>query len=112
MLPWARGLAVRMAAWMQSLGLRGLFLAALHHLQNQQNQFEIGERLHVSAWYCFATMGPTLCDRLDDPSGSRPAHVLASGDHFWPCQAPAPIGAAAAVSQHLRFSQKQYDNND
>ena len=38
MLPWARGLAIlyttRMAAWMPSLGLRGLFLAALHHLQN------------------------------------------------------------------------------
>ena len=38
-LPWARGLAVlfttRMTAWMPSLGLRGLFLAELHHSQNQ-----------------------------------------------------------------------------
>ena len=82
MLPWARGLAVlyttRMAAWTPSLGLRGLFLAALHHSQNQKNRFE----LHVVAWYCFAPMGPTLCARLDDPSCSQRAHSWPQGTTF------------------------------
>ena len=68
----------RLAAWTPSLCLRGLFLAALHHSQNQCNRFE----LHVSAWYCFAPMGPTLCTRLDDPSGSRPAHSWPQGTTF------------------------------
>ena len=49
MLPWARALAVlyttRMAAWTPSLGLRGLFLAALPQSQNQIKSN--GERFHV-----------------------------------------------------------------
>jgi hypothetical protein len=39
MLPWARGFAIlyttRVAAWMPSLSLGGLFLAVLRHSQNQ-----------------------------------------------------------------------------
>ena len=69
----------RMAAWTPRLGLRGLFLAALHHSRNQSNRFENGERFHVIAWYCFAPMGPTLCVRLDDPSGSMNALVWPQG---------------------------------
>ena len=95
MLPWAQALALlyttRMAAWTPSLGLRGLFLAALHHSQNQIKSN--GERFHVITWYCFALMGPTLCARLDDPYGSLKfpeCPRLASGGHFRPCQTPAP----------------------
>ena len=79
----------RMAAWIPSLGLKGLFLAALHHSQNQQNRFENGEGLHVSAWYCFSPMGPTLCARLDDPSGSLNPHFRPHGTTF--CRARPPI---------------------
>jgi hypothetical protein len=70
MMPRARGFEIlykiRMAAWMQSLGLTGLFLAALCHSQNKLKRFEGGERFHVSTWsrYCFALIGPTLCDPI------------------------------------------------
>ena len=84
MLPWARALAVlyttRMAAWTPSLGLRGLFLAALPHSQNQIKSN--GERFHVIAWYCFAPMGLTLCACLDDPYGSPNARVWPQGGTF------------------------------
>ena len=110
MLPWARALAVlyttRMAAWTPSLGVRGLFLAALPQLQNQIKSN--GERFHVITWYCFAPMGPTLCACLDDPYGSLNARVWPQGGTFGrarpPSDGPASpaTGAAAVLSLSCR----------
>ncbi len=55
----------------------------------------------MNALYYFAPMGPTLCTRLDDSSGSLQwpcMPIFGLGDHFRPSQAPAPTGAAAVSS--------------
>ena len=73
MLPWARGLAVlyttRRAAWMPSLGLRELLLAALHHSQNRKIDLKMGkapyERIVLRTgrrWQRLSGGGPSAAD--------------------------------------------------
>ena len=51
----------------------------------------------MSAWYRFAPMGPTLCARLGDPSGSLHAHS-------WPYG--TTIGSARAQLRQVRLQYR------
>ena len=60
----------------------------------------------MSASYCFAPMRLTLCTRLDDPSDSLYADILASGATFGSAKLPlrqVPLHwLALEPSQYLR----------
>ena len=60
-----------------------------------KNQTAKWRKVPCDRMILFCSVGPASVRPSRGPCWQQPCSFLASGDHFWPCQAPAPTGAAA-----------------
>ena len=63
--------------------------------KTSKNQTAKWRKVPCDRMILFCSVGPASVRPSRGPCWQQACSFLASGDHFWPCQAPAPTGAAA-----------------